>query len=202
MSSTHARCSLCVWSVSHTWHLVEQELIFHPPVSLKGFSRTPVLSSGYSHPVSDCHAALSVRNPSSEYRFSFFSFYFFLILLPSTAAQVHLQLEIGGWCKAHQQNHNCHGNCRGIWQKILQTHILWNTERFTWSSIVQSFGGSLNETDIDLYVKVVLVYFDPVYFNPLFKSFKLSKSLLLSGNGLFFLFNLLTELPRSQCLVF
>lgn len=94
--------------------------------------------------------------------FFFFPFYFFLILLPSAAAQVHLQLEIGGWCKAHQQNHNCHGNCRGIWQKILQTHILWNTERFTWSSIVQSFGGSLNETDIDLYVKVVLSYFDPI----------------------------------------
>ena len=54
-----------------------------------------------------------------------------LILLPSAAVQVHLQLEIGGWCKTDHQNHNCHGNCL-FWQQILQTHRVWNTERITW----------------------------------------------------------------------
>lgn len=102
---------------------------------MNSFSHTPALCTYYIP--SFRYAALLLRNPSSEYWFFFFFLSWnvqiqdSLILLPSAAAQVYLQLEIGGWCKTHHQNHNCHGNCPS-WQQIRQTHILWNTERYTW----------------------------------------------------------------------
>lgn len=93
--------------------------------TVTNFPSRRIFDRVYPHSIrSDSYAVHSTRNPSSEYRFSFFFFFEydffwnvqmqdFLILLPSAAAQIHLQLEIGGWCKAHHQNHNCHGNCRG-----------------------------------------------------------------------------------------
>lgn len=113
------------------------------------------------------------------------------ILLYSAAAQVHPQLEKCRWCKAHHQNRNCHGNCPS-WQQILQTHILWNTERFTWwliRAMCELFGGSPNERDTNLYEKGMLGCLDEIVQSvikhwTLKQTLKLFKSLfLLSGIG-------------------